>query len=172
VRAALGLKPLADGAGARADANRREAEAGAQQRADAQRADAAAELAVRVAECVLSPMLSVVVSLTKRALRARERRELADSLRAQKTLADDDAAGDDAGAWIARSRALAVSKAETAKRDAAKAAAQRRAAALDEQDEGGSGDEDEEGRPRYTSKDLAGLKARLRLRVACSSPGS
>lgn len=91
--------------------------------------------------------------------RARERRELAESLRGQKTLADDDAAGDDAGAWIERSRKLAAAKAEAARRDAAKAAAARRAAALDEQDEGGS-DEDEAGRPLYTAKDLAGLKAR------------
>ncbi len=50
-------------------------------------------------------------------------------LRGTKTLADDDAAGDDASAWIERSRQLAAQRA----REAARAAAQRTAAALDEQ---------------------------------------
>jgi hypothetical protein len=51
VRAALGLKPLADGL-ARAEAGRREAAAGAEARAEAAREDNAAELAARVAEYV------------------------------------------------------------------------------------------------------------------------
>ena len=174
MRAALGLKPLADGS-ARAEAGRREAAAGAEARAEAARADNAAELAARVAECVSlrifwreAPTAAFSLTRFRSHLRARERRELADSLRGQKTLADDDAAGDDAAAWIERSRKLAAAKAEAARRDAAKAAAARRAAALDEQDEGGS-DEDEAGRPLYTAKDLAGLKARPSCTLANAS---
>jgi hypothetical protein len=180
VRAALGLKPLSSarpGDAARAAA----AEAGAA-RAAAARADAADDLAQRVSECAplfcasFAPLLRGLCStfphLTRGGVRARERRAQESAARSVKTLGDDDAAADDAAAWIARSRAVAASAEATARRDAARAAAARTAAALAAQDEDNEDDDDDDdddaprggggaGRSAYTSRDLAGLKARL-----------